>query len=85
MYVKNLLLAKEGIATINPIIADKIIDITEIYTVVVKPLSKNFRFVNPSTLLGDRINQPNSWPLQEVRVKIKSKKNKFFTLKVIMN
>ena len=30
MYVKNLLLAKEGIATINPIMADKIIDITEI-------------------------------------------------------
>ena len=30
------------------------------YIVVVKPLSKNFRFVNPSTLLGDRINQPNS-------------------------
>ena len=53
--------------------------------VVVKPLSKNFRLVNPSTLLGDRINQPNSWPLQEVRGKIKSKKNKFFTLKVIMN
>ena len=85
MYVKNLLLAKEGIATINPIIADKIIDITEIYIVVVKPLSKNLRFVNPSTLLGDRINQPNSWPVQEVRSKIKSKKNRFFTLKIIMN
>ena len=85
MYVKNLLFAKEGIATINPIIADKIIDITEIYIVVVKPLSKNLRFVNPSTLLGERISQPNSWPLQEVRGKIKSKKNKFFTLKVIMN
>ena len=85
MYVKNLLLAKEGIATINPIIADKIIDITEIYIVVVKPLSKNLRFVNPSTLLGERINQPNSCPLQEVSGKIKSKKNKFFTLKVIMN
>ena len=80
MYVKNLLLAKEGIATINPIIADKIIDITEIYIVVVKPLSKNLRFVNPSTLLGDRINHPNSWPLQELRGKIKSKKSKFFTL-----
>jgi len=85
MYDKNLLFAKEGIATINPIIADKIIDITEIYIVVVKPLSKNLRFVNPSTLLGERINQPNSWPLQEVRGKNKSKKNKFFTLKVIMN
>ena len=53
--------------------------------VVVKPLSKNFRLVNPSTLLGDKINHPNSWPLQELRGKIKSKKSKFFTLKVIMN
>jgi hypothetical protein len=79
MYVKNLFLAKEGIATMNPKIAEIIIDITEIYIVVVKPLSKNFKFVNPSTLLGDRINHPNSWLLQEVRGKIKSKKNKFFT------
>ena len=30
MYVKNLFLAKEGIATINPKIAEIIIDITEI-------------------------------------------------------
>ena len=85
MYVKNLLLAKEGIATINPIIADKIIDITEIYIVVVKPLSKNLRFVNPSTLLGERINQPNSCLLQDDRGNIKSKKSKFLTLKVIVN
>ena len=85
MYVKNLLLAKDGIATINPKIAEIIIDITEMYIVVVKPLSKNLRFVNPSTLLGERINQPNSWSLHEVRGKIKSKKNKFFTLTVIMN
>ena len=47
-------------ATIKPIIADIIIDTTEIYIVVVNPLNKNFRFVNPSTLLGDKINQPNS-------------------------
>ena len=40
--------------------ANLIIDTTEIYIVVVNPLSKNFRFVNPSTLLGDKINQPNS-------------------------
>ena len=50
--------------------------------VVVKPLSKNFTFVNPSTLFGERINQPNSWPLQDVRGNIKSKKNKFLTLKL---
>jgi hypothetical protein len=30
MYVKNLFLAKDGIATINPNIADMIIDTTEI-------------------------------------------------------
>jgi len=30
MYVKNLFLAKEGIATMNPKIAEIIIDITEI-------------------------------------------------------
>ena len=48
--------------------------------VVVKPLNKNFRFVNPSTLLGERINQPKSCLVQEVSSKIKSKKNKFLTL-----
>ena len=53
--------------------------------VVVKPLNKNFKFVNPSTLFGERINHPNSWFVQEVRGTIKSKKSKFFTLKVIMN
>ena len=31
---------------------------------------------------GERINHPNSWLVQEVRGKIKSKKNKFFTLKL---
>ena len=49
------------------------------------PLNKNFRLVNPSALFGERINQPNSCPLQDDRGSIKSKKNKFFTLKVIMN
>ena len=53
--------------------------------VVVNPLNKNFKFVNPSTLFGERINHPNSWFVQEVRGTIKSKKSKFFTLKVIMN
>ena len=49
------------------------------------PLTKNFRLVNPSTLYGERINQPNSCPLQDDRDNIKSKKSKFLTLKVIMN
>ena len=53
--------------------------------VVVKPLSKNFRFVNPSKLLGDSINQPNSCSPQEASGKIKSKRNKFLTFKVIKN
>ena len=69
----------------NPNIIEIIIDTTEIKIVVVKPLSKNLRLVNPSTLLGDRINQPNSWLVQEVKGKIKSKKNKLLTSKVIEN
>ena len=43
--------AKEGIATTKPNIIDIIIDTTEIKIVVVNPLNKNFRFVNPSTFL----------------------------------
>ena len=53
--------------------------------VVVKPLSKNFTFVNPSTLLGERINQPSSCSVQELNGKIKINKSKIFTLQVIMN
>ena len=62
-----------------------IIETTEMKIVVVKPLNKNFRFVNPSKLLGDKINQLSSLLPQEVKGKIKSKKNKFLTLKVIKN
>ena len=54
--------------------------------VVVKPLTKNFRLVNHSLLLGDKINQLSSLlPPHDVKGKIKSKKNKFLTLKVIKN
>ena len=60
-----------------------IIETTEIKIVVVKPLNKNFKFVNPSKLFGDRTNQFNSLLLHEVKDKPKSKKNKFFTLRVI--
>ena len=62
-----------------------IIETTEIKTVVIKPLNKNFKLVNPSILLGDKINQLSSLLPHEVKGKIKSKKNNFFTLKVIMN
>jgi hypothetical protein len=55
-----LFFAKEGIATTKPNIIEMIIDITDIKIVVVKPLNKNFIFVNPSTLLGEIINHPNS-------------------------
>jgi hypothetical protein len=55
-----LFLAKEGIATTKPNTIDIKIDTTEINIVVVNPLNKNFRFVNPSTLLGEIINHPNS-------------------------
>ena len=53
--------------------------------VVVKPLIKNFKLVNPSTLFGERINQPNSWPVQEVSIINKSKRNEFLTFTVIKN
>ena len=56
------------------------IEITLIYIVVVKPLNKNFRFVNPSTLFGDKISQFNSFLPHEVNGKIRINKNKFFTL-----
>ena len=62
-----------------------IIETTEIKIVVVKPLSKNFKLVNPSKLLGDKINQLSSLLPHEVRGKIKSKKIKFLTLEVIKN
>ncbi len=57
-----------------------IIETTDIKIVVVKPLSKNFRLVNPSILLGDKINQLSSLLPHEVKGKIKSKKNKLLTL-----
>ena len=53
--------------------------------VVVIPLNKNLRLVNPSILLGDKINQLSSLLPHEVKSKIKSKKNKFLTFKVIKN
>jgi hypothetical protein len=53
-----LFFAKEGIATRNPKIIDIMIDTTDIKIVVVKPLNKNFKLVNPSTLFGEIINQP---------------------------
>ena len=62
-----------------------IIETTEMKIVVVKPLNKNFKLVRPSILFGDKINQLSSPLPHEVRSKIKSKKNKFFTLKVIKN
>ena len=57
-----------------------IIEIIEIKIVVVRPLNKNFRLVNPSILLGDKINQLSSLLPQEVKSRIKDKKNKFLTL-----
>ncbi len=62
-----------------------IIETIEIKMVVVKPLNKNFKLVSPSILFGDRINQLSSLLPQEVSGKIKSKKNKFLTFKVIKN
>ena len=57
-----------------------IIETAEMKIVVVKPLNKNFRLVNPSTLFGDKISQFNSLLPHEVRGKIKSKQIKVLTL-----
>ena len=62
-----------------------IIETIEIKIVVVRPLNKNFRLVNPSILLGDKINQLSSLLPQEVKSRIKDKKNKFLTLQFIKN
>jgi len=66
----------------KPTIIEIMIETTEMYIVTPIPLSKNFRLVNPSTLFGERMNQPNSCPLQEDRGNIKSKKSKFLTFKL---
>jgi len=58
--LKIYFFAKEGTATIKPKIIEIMIDTTEIKIVVVNPLNKNFKLVNPSTLFGEIINQPNS-------------------------
>ena len=79
------MVAKEGIAITNPRKIDMIIETTEIKIVVVKPLNKNLRLVNPSILLGDKINQLSSLLPHEVNNKSKSKKNKFLTFKIIKN
>ena len=62
-----------------------IIETIEMKIVVVKPLNKNLRFVDPSTLFGERINQFSSFLPHEVKGIIKSRKNKFLTLRFIKN
>ncbi len=67
MYVRNLFFANDGIAIIRPRIIEINIETRDIYIVVVNPLMRNLRFVNPSTLFGDKINQSNSCFEQELR------------------
>ena len=67
MYVRNLFFANDGIAIIKPKIIEKNIETRDMYIVVVNPLMRNLRFVNPSTLFGDKINQSNSCFEQELR------------------
>ena len=67
MYVRNLFFANDGIAIIRPKIIEINIETRDMYIVVVKPLMRNLRFVNPSTLFGDKINQSNSCFEQELR------------------
>ena len=72
-------------AITSPKNIDIIIETKEMKIVVVKPLNRNFKLVNPSILLGDKINQLSSLLPHDVKGIIKSKKNKFLTLKVIKN
>ena len=67
MYVRNLFFANDGIAIIRPRIIEINIETRDMYIVVVNPLMRNLRFVNPSTLFGDKINQSNSCFEQELR------------------
>ena len=62
------------------------IEINDMYIVVVKPLTRNFMFVKPLTLFGDKISQSNSLFVQELRNNsINSRKIKFFTNVFIKN
>ncbi len=45
---------------------------------VVRPLNKNLRFVKPSILFGDKINQLSSFLPQEFKGNNRSKKKNFF-------
>ena len=65
--VRNLFFANDGIAIIRPRIIEINIETRDMYIVVVNPLMRNLRFVNPSTLFGDKINQSNSCFEQELR------------------
>ena len=67
MYVRNLFFANDGIAIIRPRIIEINIETRDMYIVVVNPLMRNLRLVNPSTLFGDKINQSNSCFEQELR------------------
>ena len=66
-------------AIINPTKIEIIIETKEIKIVVVKPLNRNFRFVKPSMLFGDKISQFNSLFSHEVNGKIRINKSRFFT------
>ena len=73
-------MANDGIAIIRPKIIEINIETRDMYIVVVNPLMRNLRFVNPSTLFGDKINQSNSCFEQELRNNIINiRKIKFFT------
>ena len=72
--------AKDGIATTRPKKIEMIIETKEIKIVVVKPLNKNLRFVNPSTLFGDKTSQFKSLLPQDVKNIAKNNNSILFTL-----
>ena len=57
-----------------------IIETKEIKIVVVNPLNKNLRFVNPSTLFGDNTSQFKSLLPQDVKNIAKNNNSILFTL-----
>ena len=86
IHVRNLFFANDGIAIIRPRIIEINIETRDMYIVVVNPLMRNLRFVNPSTLFGDKINQSNSCFEQELRNNnINNRKIVFFTHIFIKN
>ena len=86
--MRNLFFAKDGKATIKPIIIEKKIEITEIYIVVLNPLIKNLRLVRPLMFFGFIMYHPQSkLEVQPFKNRNKAKYFRIFTFvkRLILN